>query len=104
MSTMKSIASFAPPDSEVVFDYVALPSSLNLFGRLAMKIFTRRMARAGEPWRAFFEPDSLADDLREIGFKHIKDFWPEQINALFFDNQSDRLRAGGFGLLIKAGL
>lgn len=104
MSTMKSIASCAQPGSEVVFDYVVLPSSLSFFGRLAMNIFTHRMARVGEPWRGFFEPDSLADDLREIGFKHIEDLCPEQINTRFFDNRSDRLRVGNFGHLIKAGL
>jgi methyltransferase (TIGR00027 family) len=102
MNTMKSIASCALPGSEIVFDYVVLPSSLSFFWRLALSVVIHRMAKVGEPWRGFFEPDSLADDLRAIGFKHIEDIWPEQIDARFFDNRSDKLRIGSFGHLIKA--
>jgi methyltransferase (TIGR00027 family) len=104
MDTMKSIASCIPTGSEVIFDYVVLPSSLSFFRRLALSIFTRRMAEVGEPWRGFFERDSLANDLRAIGFKHVEDLWPEEINTRFFDNRSDGLRVGSFGHLIKAGL
>jgi methyltransferase (TIGR00027 family) len=102
MDTMKSIALFVPSGSEIVFDYVVAPSSLSFFARLALGILTDRMAQEGEPWRGFFEPDSLANDLRAICFEHIEDIGPEEINKRFFDNRPDSLRVGGFGRLIKA--
>jgi methyltransferase (TIGR00027 family) len=103
MDTIKSIASCVPTGSEIVFDYVVAPSSMSFLERLALVILTDRMAQEGEPWHGFFEPDSLANDLRAIGFEHIEDIGPEEVNKRFFNDRSDSLRAGSFGHLMKAG-
>jgi hypothetical protein len=41
-------------------------------------------------------------DLRKIGFTDVQDTGPEEINALFFKNRTDKLLVGNFGHLMKA--
>jgi methyltransferase (TIGR00027 family) len=104
METMKSIASCTPSGSGIVFDYVSPPSSLGFFHRLVFRALTARMAVVGEPWRTFFDPHSLGNDLKTIGFTQVAGIGPEEINARFFNNRSDRLMVGSIGHLMKAWL
>ena len=62
----------------------------------------RKVAAAGEPWRSFFDPNSLITDLKAIGFKQAEDIGPEEINARFFVDRTDKLMIGNFGHLMKA--
>jgi hypothetical protein len=62
------------------------------------------MAIVGEPWHSFFEPDSLIEDLKAVGFTQVENFGPAEINERFFRNRADTLMVGGFGRLMKARL
>jgi methyltransferase (TIGR00027 family) len=91
MRTLEHVASFVPPQSEIVFSYVARRSPI-----------ADRTAAMGEPWVTFFEPSSLAAALRRIGFSEVEDLAPEEVNRRYFANRSDGLRVGATGRLIRA--
>jgi len=102
MSTMKYITSSTPSGSLIIFDYTVPPSSQNFIRRFVFRLLARKMAVIGEPWQTFFDPQQLAIELKDIGFAHVKDFDPENINSRFFSDRTDKLKVGSFGHLMKA--
>ena len=101
MTTLGFIAS-APVGSEVVFDYMLSPSLLTPTQRSHFDALAQRVASAGEPWRAFFEPALLIRDLQAMGFGYVEDNGPEEINARYFKDRKDGLRVGSLSHLMKA--
>jgi len=101
MATLRFIAS-APAGSGVVFDYMISPSLLSPSQRSRLEAVSRRVALAGEPWQAFFDPEVLEKDLRAMGFGNVEDKGPEQINAMYFKNRKDGLRVESLSHLICA--
>jgi O-methyltransferase involved in polyketide biosynthesis len=93
-ATFGFIAS-TPPGGGVAFDYAIPRGSLNWMGRLALDALMRRVAAAGEPFRTFFEPAELMDELRGMGFRDVEDLDSEAIHARYFANRMDGLRVGG---------
>jgi len=81
-----------PGGAEIVFDYGPPASSLTgALGR-AHERRAARVAAAGEPWQTAFEPQSLAEDLRQIGFSSIRDLGPDEINDRYFGHARGGLR------------
>ncbi len=101
MATLRFIAS-APAGSGVVFDYIISPSLLTPSQRSNFDALERRVASAGEPWRAFFDPAVLTKDLRAMGFGYVEDQGPEEINARYFKNREDGLRVGSLSHVMNA--
>jgi methyltransferase (TIGR00027 family) len=101
MSTLRFIAS-APLGTGVVFDYMISPSLLNPAQRLRLDALALRVASAGEPWKAFFDPGFLTGNLRAMGFRYVEDKGPEEINARYFKNRKDELRVGSLSHLMNA--
>ncbi|HUJ30892.1 MAG TPA: class I SAM-dependent methyltransferase [Candidatus Acidoferrum sp.] len=93
-ATLAFIAAM-PAGSGVVFDYAVPRSSLNWLGRLAFDRMARRVAAAGEPFQLFFDPQSLATQLRSIGFHSLEDLGAEEINARYFADRADKLCVRG---------
>jgi methyltransferase (TIGR00027 family) len=91
-----------PPGSAVVFDYAVSPNRLNPVERLVVARFADRVARAGEPWTAFFDPGPLAGGLREIGASQVVDLDGTAINGRFFRGRQDRLRVGSVARIMLA--
>lgn len=96
LATLRFVASL-PAGSGIVFDYAVAESRLNPVERTALKVLMRRVARAGEPFRAFFEPAALAATLSELGFTSVADLGPADIDARYFHARAD-------GLCVNAGL
>jgi len=103
MTTLRFIGS-SPPGSGVVFDYMISPSLLSPAQRARFEAFARRVASAGEPLQTFFEPEALTRDLAVMGFGHVEDNGPEEINERYFKNRSDGLRVGSLSHLMVARL
>lgn len=101
MAALRFIAA-APPGSGVVFDYMISPSLLTPAQRSRFDALARRVESAGEPWKAFFDPEVLMRDLRAMGFRSAEDKGPEEINALYFQNRKDGLRVGTLSHLMNA--
>ena len=57
----------------VVFDYAVPRETLGLVGRLALDAVSRRVKKAGEPFKGFFAPAELVAKLRDMGYAHIED-------------------------------
>lgn len=68
----------------------------------SFEALSQRVASLGEPWQAFFEPESLIKELRALGFGYVEDLGPEEINARYYKDRQDGLRVGGLSHLMKA--
>jgi len=101
MATLRFIAS-ARVKSGVVFDYMISPSLLTPTQQSSFDALSKRVASAGEPWKAFFDPELLTRDLKGMGFKYVEDNGPEEINARYFKNRKDGLRVGSLSHIMKA--
>jgi methyltransferase (TIGR00027 family) len=92
-----------PVGSGVVFDYGVAKSALNFLQRIALEAMSHRVAKAGEPFQLFFDPQELAAKLTALGFRQVEDLGIEEINARYFRDRSDDFRVrGGIGRLISA--
>ncbi len=99
--TLHQVAGMAP-GSEVVFDYPVLESLLDDKSREMMAPLKADMAARGEPWLSSFDPISLAERVRGLGFAHVQDFSPEEANARYFAGRTDGLRVRRGIHLMKA--
>jgi methyltransferase (TIGR00027 family) len=101
MTTLHFIAS-APVGSEIVFDYMLSPSLLTPAQRSRFDALAQRVASAGEPWQAFFDPAQLTRDLQAMGFEYVEDNGPDKINARYFKDRKDGLRVGSLSHIMSA--
>jgi methyltransferase (TIGR00027 family) len=81
--TLRFVA--AAEGNEVVFDYAQSPERMSPERRAALEGRAARVARIGEPWLTYFEPDEIAGELRGLGFHEIEDLGPAQLAARFFN-------------------
>ncbi len=79
----------------VAFDYIVPRKSLSWMRRFVFDVMARRVARAGEPFRTFFEPEELTGELERIGFQSIENIGGAEINARYFSGRTDGLRVPG---------
>jgi len=100
-ATLRFITS-APKGSGVVFDYAIPPSLLTPAQRSVFAWLAQRVASAGEPWQAFFDPLQLMEDLRAMGFGYVEDKGQEEINETYFKDRKDSLRVGSLSHVMIA--
>lgn len=101
-STLEFIASL-PSGTGVVFDYAVTRAALSAMEQSALSVLSDRLAAVGEPFRLFFEPKSLREELIRMGFRNVEDLATNQINARYFKDRTDGLRVfGGFAHLLCA--
>jgi methyltransferase (TIGR00027 family) len=102
MTTLIFIASM-PVDSGVVFDFAVDPALLNPGQRQALAALSKRVARYGEPFRLFFEPEKLQEDLKSLGFHRTELLQGKELNARYFKDRTDGLLVrGSLGHLMSA--
>ena len=93
-STLAFIGSL-PAGSGVTFDYALARNALTGAERMAAGALAARVARAGEPFRLFFEPAGLAGLLGGLGFGRLEDLGAAEINGRYFQDRTDGLHIGG---------
>jgi methyltransferase (TIGR00027 family) len=103
ISTLRWIASLAP-GSGVVFDYGVIPSLLSPRERKAVETLSARASEHGEPWKSLFDPASVTEMLRGMGFSELEDLGPEQLNERYLSRRLDGLRKSGVSRLVCAGV
>ncbi|MFZ0319294.1 MAG: class I SAM-dependent methyltransferase [Candidatus Sulfotelmatobacter sp.] len=102
MMTLTFIASM-PAGSGVVFDFAVDPALLNPGQRQALAALSERVARYGEPFQLFFDPEKLQDELKNIGFHRTELLQGKELNARYFQNRTDGLQVrGSIGHLMAA--
>jgi methyltransferase (TIGR00027 family) len=92
-SIFVTMAAF-PADSEVVFTF-SPPD--NASSKLAETLRAR-----GEAWLTHMEPQTLADELRGLGFSRISILDLEEVERAYFQGRSDGLRPAGVERLATA--
>ncbi|MGZ3596814.1 MAG: SAM-dependent methyltransferase, partial [Syntrophales bacterium] len=70
--------------------------------RSAFDDLSKRVAKAGEPWRTFFKPSTLAAELKAFGFTEAIDLGAAEISARYFTGRNDTLKVRGFGHIMQA--
>lgn len=102
MSTLSFIAS-QPAGTGVVFDFAVDRKLLNIGQRIALDVLARRVAAAGEPFQLFFDPATLQEELRGLGFQRTEFLQGPQLNERYFKDRTDELKVrGGLGHLMAA--
>ena len=91
-----------PRGTTVVFDYATDPRSMGWWSRLIYWLIARRVAKAGEPFRTTFTPETLRAELRPLNFSELADTGAAELNERYCRNRTDGLRVGRFGRLMKA--
>jgi methyltransferase (TIGR00027 family) len=89
--------------SGLVFDYGVARSELPARERQARDWLSNRVAAAGEPFRLFFVPSQLVEQLREVGFQRVEDLDAAELNRRYFQHRDDGLQlSGASGHLVSA--
>ena len=101
MSTLAFVASLAK-GSEVAFDYAEPTESHDAQQREHFEAMATRVAASGEPFRSFFEPRSLARNVKAIGFSFVEDLDAAALNARYFHGRADGLSLRGRAHLLHA--
>jgi O-methyltransferase involved in polyketide biosynthesis len=86
----------------VVFDYATPPASHSLMARMMYGVVLRRLKDIGEPFKTFFEPAAVADELKAAGFREIEVLASRDINARYFADRTDELKVGPSGGIARA--
>lgn len=81
--TLRFIAAL-PKGSGVVFDYSIPREMMGERERDAFDELAARVARAGEPFRSFYDPAQLAAELRDLGFAAVEDLDVARVRARWF--------------------
>lgn len=102
-STWSYVASLAS-GTEIVFDYGVSPKVFSWRMRFLLFLLRRRVAWIGEPWKTFFLPSQLADDLRRLGYRTIEDFGAKDLNPRYCAHRADGLRLGPTARIAVAGI
>jgi methyltransferase (TIGR00027 family) len=102
MATLSFIAEM-PAGSGVVFDFAVDPALLNAGQRQALDALSARVARYGEPFQLFFDPEKLQGELKAMGFHRTEFLQGKELNERYFKDRKDGLLVrGSIGLLMGA--
>ncbi len=95
-TTLKFLGSL-PNKTGVAFDYGLSPHLFNAKQMLAFEALAKRVEGAGEPFRLFFSPQEVEEELQQAGFNEIEDLDGEAIKGRYFANRTDGLAVGSLG-------
>jgi len=101
LSTLRFVAS-RPPGGGITFDYMLPPDRLSWVRRIGFYFVARRVARAGEPWTTWFDPDELARELRSMGFTRLDELDGPALNERFFGGREKRVGGMSVGRVMTA--
>ncbi len=101
LDTLRYIASCAPK-STVIFDYCVDPSHLSPRDLKGFGLISSNAEKQGEPWKTFFDPDSLVKIIFSCGFREVRDLGPEELTRRYLAGRRDSLRKSGTTRLIQA--
>lgn len=99
--TLKFVAGM-PRGSSIVFDYGVDPDLLNPTERMGVMHFAKKYAEQGEPWKSFFTPAALEQDLLRAGFSQVRNLDAAELQARYLAQRQDGLRLGGGTRLMLA--
>jgi len=92
IATLRSIAAYAAPGSEIVFDYLVPGEILPDPERQVVENLRRFTARRGEPLIGEFHPAEIESTLGSIGIELIENLSGADQEERYFGNRNDGLR------------
>ena len=98
--TLRAIA--AVKGSQLVFDFAPPSDAIGERERASRERSAARVAKAGEPWINYYDPGSLAQEMRAAGYSTARYFGSEDMNQRYFRNRSDGFRLYGSGRMMTA--
>ena len=96
-ATLEAIGKM-PSGSSVAFDYSVPPEMLDSVGRTAFDRLAYRVAAAGEPFKLFFTPPALEQELRGAGFHRFQQLDFNDLNQRYFRDRADGLKLSSLRL------
>jgi methyltransferase (TIGR00027 family) len=99
--TFREVASL-PKGTTIAFDYLIVRAMLNPVELVMAETVANAYAAQGEPWKTFFDPAQLPQELANIGFANTEGPTPEELNARYLARRKDGLRAGRSTWLMRA--
>jgi methyltransferase (TIGR00027 family) len=93
-----------PVGSGVSFDYAFSPETLSPPRRRVFDRLAGRVAAAGEPFRLFFTPEEMEQEVQRAGFRRMKQVDSDGLNEIYFQGRADglKLSKSGLGMLVTA--
>lgn len=88
-TTLRSITDIAPTGSIIVFDYL-VPEDQSINKQDAWK---KELHKIGEPIKTYFNPLTLPSDLANLSLCLLQDLSPADIQARYFQGQTDSYHA-----------
>ncbi len=102
LGTLRAIHEMCAANA-VAFDYAVPRESLGFVGRLALDSLSRKVKKAGEPFRGFFAPVALVATMKEMGYSQVDDLGSAELDVRYFSGRADKLHPKGqLGRLISA--
>jgi len=98
--TLRTIA--AVKGSQVVFDFAPPSDAIGAQERASRERSAAYVARSGEPWINFYNPGSLAEEMRAAGYSTARFFGSDDMNERYFRNRADGFRLYGSGQMMTA--
>ncbi len=80
-----------PAGSQIVFDFTLADSELDAEGLQAYAIISQHLDKHGEPWLARFAPDTLENELRNLGFSQVFYFSQAHARERYLKDRMDGL-------------
>ena len=88
-AVLQTISESAPSGSRIVFDYLDTDLLIPEKAAPRSQEILMMAEQAGERIITFFNPETLADDLAQVGFRLEENLNPSEINELYFKNRPD---------------
>jgi methyltransferase (TIGR00027 family) len=92
LSTLRSVATYATPGSELVFDYRISDELLSANAKKTREKIRKFTARRGEPLKSTFDPSALLEEASRLGFEVAEHLSPEEQWTRYFAKRNDGLR------------
>jgi methyltransferase (TIGR00027 family) len=102
MDTLGFVARSCARGSEIVFDFALPPESLSAAERSSHEAAAARVARIGEPWVSYFDPDGLSREMRALGYSQTRVLGSAEANELYFRGRADGFGVRGSGRIMAA--
>ncbi len=88
-NTLQTVAGLAPKGSTIVFDYLDDDAFIPAKSSRAMQMMQASTRAAGEPMKTGFDPLSLGDELKTVGFSLEENLSPQDIETRYFQGRTD---------------
>jgi len=88
--------------SEIVFDFSAPPEAMLPAERRRHARRAALVARSGEPWVSYFEPETFAASLRAAGYGSALALGAAALNERYFSGRADGFGLSGSGSMMAA--